>query len=422
MEGRKSSVISEGEESTYEDNLMSSFFSIYGDNEESDAGSSFSGNKRQANYEDTSIEVTRTENISNLDVKPPSNNGKSQNENGVAYSDESEDETNFGTYGKMLTGSMLTSSMMRRDTPSGSYNQYDDIDEDLPFQESQLKNKKPLIFTKIVESKFEDAGGSMRSINSVGNSDDYEDFSPIQSDSRTIKFEDESYIEKASRKRVSSKMNPLKSILRYRTSFTTRNSDSASSVQRSSSGRSDRDSLAYTGDLMRSERFTKSAIANYDKLIGGVDELVAAAAVVASSSLASSRPAVHFSVGEKCLVILAILNGTLTKLPEGEEHSNITKNPVNKFGFPRGLGFAIEEQRGPYNYVLCNVKAVHFDEDARYYTITRIDMGIDQRAEPGKLLYVSKEVKETNNFNSCRMDGTNPNRRRKSSSPQSHNT
>ena len=81
------------------------------------------------------------------------------------------------------------------------------------------------------------------------------------------------------------------------------------------------------------------------------------------------------------------MNSVLPKLRRDEEHQNVMKNLVNKFGFPRGLGFAIEEQRGPYNYVLCNVKAVHFDEDARYYTITRIDMGIDQRAEPGKITF-----------------------------------
>ncbi|KAL3801831.1 hypothetical protein HJC23_001227 [Cyclotella cryptica] len=40
-----------------------------------------------------------------------------------------------------------------------------------------------------------------------------------------------------------------------------------------------------------------------------------------------------------------------------------------------------DERRGPYIYVLAKVKSVHFEEDAQYYTVTRLDNGEDQRAD-----------------------------------------
>lgn len=56
-------------------------------------------------------------------------------------------------------------------------------------------------------------------------------------------------------------------------------------------------------------------------------------------------------------------------------------NFVNKHGFPPGEGETLEERRGPYIYVLCQVKKVHFEEIAAYYTVTRKDTGVDQRAD-----------------------------------------
>jgi hypothetical protein len=58
--------------------------------------------------------------------------------------------------------------------------------------------------------------------------------------------------------------------------------------------------------------------------------------------------------------------------------------PVNKHGFPVGKGDMEEERRGPYVYVLSCVRKVHFEEDARYYTVTREDTGRDQRADTGE--------------------------------------
>jgi hypothetical protein len=59
-------------------------------------------------------------------------------------------------------------------------------------------------------------------------------------------------------------------------------------------------------------------------------------------------------------------------------------NLVNRCGYPSGGGVTPEEQRGPYIYVLATVKKVHFEEDAEYYTVTRADTGLDQRADAGK--------------------------------------
>lgn len=59
-------------------------------------------------------------------------------------------------------------------------------------------------------------------------------------------------------------------------------------------------------------------------------------------------------------------------------------NLVNRYGYPTGGGVTSEEQRGPYIYVLATVKKVHFEEDAEYYTVTRVDTGMDQRADAGK--------------------------------------
>jgi len=58
---------------------------------------------------------------------------------------------------------------------------------------------------------------------------------------------------------------------------------------------------------------------------------------------------------------------------------------VNRYGFPEGGGGALysEQRRGPYIYLLAQVKNVHFGEDAQYYTVSRCDNGKDQRADGG---------------------------------------
>lgn len=58
---------------------------------------------------------------------------------------------------------------------------------------------------------------------------------------------------------------------------------------------------------------------------------------------------------------------------------------VNRYGFPEGGGGALysEQRRGPYIYLLAQVKSVHFGEDAQYYTVSRCDNEEDQRADAG---------------------------------------
>jgi hypothetical protein len=62
-------------------------------------------------------------------------------------------------------------------------------------------------------------------------------------------------------------------------------------------------------------------------------------------------------------------------------HQSRWANLVNRYGFPPGEGATPEEQRGPYIYVLCTVKEVHFEEFAAYYTVDRCDTGAEQRAD-----------------------------------------
>jgi hypothetical protein len=71
-------------------------------------------------------------------------------------------------------------------------------------------------------------------------------------------------------------------------------------------------------------------------------------------------------VGDTCLV---------------SNHQSRFANLVNRYGYPHGEGITPEEQRGPYVYVLATVTKVHFEEDAQYYTVTRADTGVEQRAD-----------------------------------------
>ena len=83
-------------------------------------------------------------------------------------------------------------------------------------------------------------------------------------------------------------------------------------------------------------------------------------------------------------------------------HSNANEsNLVNRYGFPEGVGYGgysgvhggghggyggggAEERRGPYIYLLAQVKSVHFEEDAQYYTVRRENDGKEQRADAGE--------------------------------------
>ena len=134
-----------------------------------------------------------------------------------------------------------------------------------------------------------------------------------------------------------------------------------------------------------------------------------AAAQLVAAGMSGSQYQYRFGANEYVLVSLEVMNQSA--LPElisrdpnlrnalnGKEIPNetldddilakvkelddkFTLEPVNRFGFPAGQGSKVEEQRGPYLYVLAKVKMVHFEEDARYYTVTRCDTNLDQRAD-----------------------------------------
>ena len=71
-------------------------------------------------------------------------------------------------------------------------------------------------------------------------------------------------------------------------------------------------------------------------------------------------------------------------------HTARMTNCVNRFGFPPGGGATSEEQRGPYIYILGTVKTVHYEENAVFYTVSRVDTGWDVRGDPGTLDWSSK--------------------------------
>jgi hypothetical protein len=111
---------------------------------------------------------------------------------------------------------------------------------------------------------------------------------------------------------------------------------------------------------------------------------VAAAVTVVAASEAGGHSASKtrqqkFGVNDTVLVFLTLLNVTNMEDPK----DTFTVAPVNKYGYPAGEGRTEEEKTGPYTFVLCFVKHVHFDEDDRYYTVERADTGTQQRADSG---------------------------------------
>ena len=106
----------------------------------------------------------------------------------------------------------------------------------------------------------------------------------------------------------------------------------------------------------------------------------AAAAIVTATTASGKRNyGPQFGQGDHVLVILAIL-GLADAFGNKELY---TIDPVNKLGYPQNEGKTEAQSQGPYLYVLCVVKQVHFDEDERYYTVLRCDTNKEQRADPG---------------------------------------
>jgi hypothetical protein len=112
------------------------------------------------------------------------------------------------------------------------------------------------------------------------------------------------------------------------------------------------------------------------------ENVAAAVTVVAASEQggsASKSRHIKFAVNDTVLVFLTLLNVTNMDDPKDA----FTVAPVNKHGYPAGEGRTDAEKNGPYTFVLCTVKHVHFDEDDRYYTVERADTGTEQRADSG---------------------------------------
>jgi hypothetical protein len=112
------------------------------------------------------------------------------------------------------------------------------------------------------------------------------------------------------------------------------------------------------------------------------ENVAAAVTVVAASesgASASKSQHIKFAVNDTVLVFLTLLNVTNMEDPK----DTFTVAPVNKYGFPAGEGRTEAEKSGPYTFVLCTVRHVHFDEDDRYYTVERADTDTQQRADSG---------------------------------------
>ena len=116
------------------------------------------------------------------------------------------------------------------------------------------------------------------------------------------------------------------------------------------------------------------------------ENVAAAVTIVQASeqggaSASKAKNTNKFAVNDTVLVFLTLLNVTNMDDPK----DTFTIAPVNKFGYPSGSLDARTdaEKSGPYTFVLCVVKHVHFDEDDRYYTILRADTGTEQRADTG---------------------------------------
>jgi hypothetical protein len=205
-----------------------------------------------------------------------------------------------------------------------------------------------------------------------------------------------------------------------RTASRRRQSVSLKSVTAGTSGNEDDESSAASSSIMKrgfgrkqarrtSHSITGRRVENGSVVFDSVDTAIsslgqssnsewenvaAAAAVVAAGTGAGSNKRSHlqFAVDDKVLVFLNILNHTNSVDPQ----EAFTVTPVNRFGFPPGEGKSVDDQQGPYVYVLATVRKVHFDEDVRYYTVARADTGAEQRADTGVYLFIISSDEEKN--------------------------
>jgi len=108
------------------------------------------------------------------------------------------------------------------------------------------------------------------------------------------------------------------------------------------------------------------------------NQTIAAAAIVAASANApATRKTYQYSKGEQVLVFLNLLNHQ----NRADDRNDFTISPVNEHGFPAGHGKTEAQRQGPFEFLICVVTNVHFDEDEKYYTVRRGDTGSEQRAD-----------------------------------------
>ncbi|GAX12010.1 hypothetical protein FisN_8Lh104 [Fistulifera solaris] len=187
---------------------------------------------------------------------------------------------------------------------------------------------------------------------------------------------------------------PLRSSRRrnlYRPSLTESLADSSVSSDGNDSSRpKSRNATVFAVSRISTRRNTLKRETSKDSLTAAVDRLAensndwenvaaAAAVVAASTHTLAKRSLVQFSRGDHVLVMLTLLNIT----NQLDDKDMFTTDPVNCFGYAAGEGTNEAQRHGPYKYLLCHVQTVHFDEDERYYTVTRMDTGSQQRADPG---------------------------------------
>ncbi len=87
-----------------------------------------------------------------------------------------------------------------------------------------------------------------------------------------------------------------------------------------------------------------------------------------------------FSTSQKKATVYRYSIGDPVLISNHDSHHSTC---VNRHGFPPGSGSSADEQRGPYIYILATVTTVHYEENAVFYTVSRVDTGADVRGDPG---------------------------------------
>ena len=115
-----------------------------------------------------------------------------------------------------------------------------------------------------------------------------------------------------------------------------------------------------------------------------------------STRLALARVYRGYSIGDYALVMskrkkppIWVVDDDRGGIPsisddlESNESDDTELYLLNKYGFPDGEGNYPFERKGPYLYVLCTIKQVHYEENEVFWTVMREDNGQDMRGDAG---------------------------------------